>query len=98
MAKKITYVMDGPFKVSKTEAMKRKKLAVMTSDERHAYVAKCDAKVADKKLLAAKNRKMKKVLEGKASWTKASKFSTADGSNYDRIKVWNSLVRNRGVD
>jgi len=100
MPKTTTYVMDGPFKISKTAAKENAKLEKamegMTRDERLAYISQYEANKAAKRKAAAKKRKMKNLREGKVSRPRAPKFSTADGSDYDRIRTFNAINRYGG--
>jgi biotin-(acetyl-CoA carboxylase) ligase len=100
MTKTKTQVTVGPFKMSKTAAKEWEKLEKATegmeSAEKLAYVASYEANKAMKKKAVALKRKMKNLRQGKVSRPKAPKFSTADGSDYDRIRIFNAIVRHGG--
>ena len=91
----------NPFKsLSKTAAKEQekldKKMIGMSPEEKLAFIDQIEMAKALKKMEAAKKRRLKNVREGKVSRPKAKKFSTAAGSDYDRIKTFNGIVRYEG--
>lgn len=100
MAKTKTYVMDGPFKISKTAAKENAKLKKategMTDAEKTAYLAQYEANKEAKRRAAAARRRMRNLRQGRVSRPRAPRFSTADGSDYDRIRTFNNINRYGG--
>ena len=93
----------SPFKLTKEEIALEKKCAGKTLAEQAAIKADFYAKKAAKALRAKQKAKSKRLWknlkEGRPILPTARKtkpFATGSGSDYDRIKTFNGIVRHGG--